>query len=214
MTGENTDLTGKRFGRLTVLEKSCLDVGDKGKTYYICRCDCGNMTINYSSDLTCNKTLSCGCYSRENTKQRKLKHGQAETRLYEIWQNMKKRCSNTRSTLYKNYGGRGITVCEEWQEFEPFRDWAMANGYSDDLSIDRIDVNGNYCPENCRWATRKEQANNTRKNHYLTYNGRTMTMRQWADELGVSYNLIRDRINKLGWSVEDALTTPRKWAQK
>ena len=90
----------------------------------------------------------------------------------------------------------------------------MANGYSDDLTIDRIDVNGNYEPSNCRWVTMKEQANNTRKNHYLTYNGKTMTMRKWADELGVSYNLIRDRINKLGWSVEDALTTPRKWVQE
>ena len=106
------DLTGKRFGRLTVIEKSCLDVGDKGKIYYICRCDCGNMTINYSRDLTCNKTLSCGCYSRENARQRRLKHGKVKTRIYGIWENMKKRCNNTGKTYSKHYGTRGIAVCD------------------------------------------------------------------------------------------------------
>lgn len=204
------DLTGRRFGRLTVIEKSCLDIGDNGQRYYICRCDCGNMTINYSSDLTCNKTLSCGCYSREIAKQRQLKHGQKGTRLYTIWENMKKRCYNAKIANYKNYGGRGIKVCEEWHEFGQFYEWAMANGYNDKLTLDRIDNNGNYEPSNCRWVDKKTQANNTRSNHYLTYNGRTMTMKQWAEELGISYNLIRDRINKLGWSVEKTFTTPKK----
>lgn len=127
-------------------------------------------------------------------------------RLRRIHTAMKTRCSNPNATGYANYGGRGICVCPEWQAYPPFKDWALANGYADDLSIDRIDVAGDYCPENCRWATRAEQANNTRANRRLTFQGRTMTLRQWAKEFGFSANQISDRINTLKWPIERALT--------
>lgn len=134
-------------------------------------------------------------------------HGMAGSRLYNVWQKMKSRCFNTRASNYKHYGGRGITVCEEWaQSFEAFRDWALANGYRDDLTIDREDNDGPYCPENCRWATMKQQSNNRRSNRGITFNGKTQTTRQWADELGIPYEVLRNRISH-GWSVEQALTT-------
>ena len=110
---------------------------------------------------------------------------------------------------YKNYGGRGITVCPEWKEsFESFRDWALANGYQDNLTLDRIEVNGNYEPSNCRWATVKQQANNTRSSRYLEFNGEVKTVKEWADELGLNYRTLYSRITTKGWSIEKALTTP------
>ena len=122
---------------------------------------------------------------------------------------MKKRCYNTKNNRYKCYGGKGIVVCDEWKDnFQSFCDWAMTNGYSDALSIDRIDVNGNYCPENCRWATTKEQANNTTRNHYITVKGVTKTISEWAEETGIHKDVIKDRINKLHWSEEEAVTIP------
>ena len=120
---------------------------------------------------------------------------------------MRVRCSNPKARYYPLYGGRGIRVCPEWQHFEPFYDWAMANGYKDSLSIDRIDVNGNYCPENCRWATAKEQARNQRSNRLVLYNGKTQTIADWADELNINPITLRTRLSH-GWSVEEALTTP------
>lgn len=119
------------------------------------------------------------------------------------------RCSSVGWKSYKNYGGRGIQVCPEWKaSFEVFRDWALANGYQDDLTLDRKDVNGNYEPSNCRWATKKQQANNTRKSLYLEFNGEVKTAKEWADELGLNYNTLYSRITTKGWSVEKALTTP------
>ena len=133
------------------------------------------------------------------------------TRLYKEWRAMKNRCSCSTWEDYGNYGGRGITVCEEWEKsFEAFRDWAIANGYRDDLTLDRKNVNGNYEPSNCRWATLKEQANNTRKSRYIEYKGERKTIRQWADETGINYQTLYSRITTKKWSIEKALTTPIK----
>lgn len=144
------------------------------------------------------------------------KHNGCYTRLYSIRQNMKSRCYNRNHIEYANYGGRGITICEEWKNsFEAFRDWALSHGYADNLSIDRIDNDGNYTPENCRWATKKEQANNRKSNRLITYNGKTQNLKQWADESGIDYKILHDRITRYKWSAEKALTTPcRKMRRK
>lgn len=130
------------------------------------------------------------------------------TRLGRIWNNMKKRCYNENNNSYCFYGAKGVVVCDEWvHDFNAFRDWALSHGYRDDLTIDRIDSNGNYSPDNCRWATPKEQAYNRSSNHVITYNGKTMTMTEWAESLGMNYRTLSKRIRD-GWAIERALTTP------
>lgn len=135
------------------------------------------------------------------------KHGQYGTRLYNIWANMKRRCSNPNSDDYKHYGARGISVCEEWNEFTGFYSWAKASGYTEDLTLDRIDVDGNYEPCNCRWVDMKEQENNRTNNVMIEFNGECHTRQQWSEITGIKYTTIRNRIDNLGWPVEKALTT-------
>nr|DAI30801.1 MAG TPA: PVL ORF-50-like family [Caudoviricetes sp.] len=201
------DLTGQRFGRLTVIkrvENKQLKNG-RQKVQWLCQCDCGNTKIVTSEQLKSGHTNSCGCICKEHPN--RTTHGRCGTRLYQIWNSMKKRCMCVNDKSYKYYGDRGITVCDEWlHDFQAFYDWAMANGYKDSLTIDRIDVSGNYEPSNCRWVSRKVQMNNTRQNHHLTYNGKTQTIAQWADELNIKHATISIRL-KRGKTIEEALRT-------
>ena len=145
---------------------------------------------------------------RNNKGQYCSTHGKTGTRIHDIWRSIKRRCYTKSHKEYERYGARGIKVCEEWvNSFQEFYNWAMANGYRDDLTIDRKDTNGNYEPSNCRWVTQKEQQNNRRNNHYITYNGKTQTAKQWAEELNKNYSTIITRLNR-GWSIERTLNTP------
>lgn len=201
------NLTGKRFSRLVVTDFAYTK---NYNTYWNCVCDCGNKTIVQGTKLTQGRTKSCGCYMIDRIKETNSSHGQRHTRLYGIYCKMKERCNNPNSIEYSSYGGRGIRLCPEWEnDFNSFYQWAKANGYTDSLSIDRIDNDKGYEPENCRWADRITQANNKRTNHYLTYNGKTQSIAQWARETGLSQSCLRHRIYR-GWDVEKALSTPMK----
>lgn len=147
------------------------------------------------------------CKGWDIEKVRSSSHGETKTRLFKIWESMHERCERPKHKHYADYGGRGITVCEGWKEFIPFRDWANLNGYSENRSIDRINVNIGYSPENCRWATTREQANNKRNNRRVLCNGNTFTLAEWANITGLNSTTIRERL-KLGWSAEDALSKP------
>jgi len=192
--GKFQNLKGKRFGRLTVI-----DLCDRNNGYvlWLCKCDCGNTTKVKSSKLLQGRTKSCGCLKKDNNKENANYYNIKHKRLYNIWNKMKERCCNEKNSAYPNYGGRGITICKEWaKSFQAFMSWAIANGYNDNLTIDRVDNNGNYEPNNCRWATREEQANNTRANRLLSYNGKTMTLSEWAKELNVYKTTLYRRIDK------------------
>lgn len=172
------------------------------KSYWKCKCECGNYTTVRSDCLKDGNTKSCGCL---NYKPTRVKHNETKTKLYGVWSGMKTRCAKSYHYHYHLYGGRGIKVCDEWLDYETFRDWALLNGYKEGLSIDRIDVNGDYCPDNCRWVTMQEQQHNKRTNIELTYNGETMNIRKWADKLGVTYNLLYGRLRKYNYDIEKAI---------
>ena len=208
------DLTGQKFGRLTALEP--VGTNSHGNRVWLCKCDCGNMYEVSVDSLRNGRTKSCGCLHSEVTKERNIKrvvHGGRGTRLYRIWRGIKTRCQNENNKDYKHYGGRGIKICNEWNKnFAAFRDWALANGYSDALTIDRIDVNGNYCPENCRWADARTQ-NGNKSTCFLTYNGETRTRKEWSEITGISVDVIWNRLSN-GWSIERALTEPVRGQKK
>lgn len=198
------DLTNKKFGRLSVVGRTT----NKGKCVaWECLCDCGKTKIAITTNLTRGLTKSCGCLHSEVTSKAASTHGMSKSRIFTIWQNMLARCSNQNRNDYLNYGGRGISVCDWWAaSFENFlKD--MGNPPSRDHSLDRINVDGNYCAENCRWATSQEQALNKRTNRIIEFNGITAPLKEHCNILGISYKSVHARITR-GWSVSDALTTP------
>lgn len=201
------NLTGMRVGWLTVVER--VENDKHGQARWLCQCACGKRTVVLGASLRRGVTRSCGCLNRELAKKRTETHGSSGDRLYGIWKDMKKRCNNPNKHTYKYYGGRGIRICEEWDHsFAAFQEWALHSGYEQQLTIDRIDVNGNYCPENCRWTDWKTQCNNKRNSLYLTYKGEKKTIAEWENVTGLQAGTIYQRIKKLGWNVERALETP------
>lgn len=207
------DMIGKKYGRLTVLEF----LGKEKKVPKMkCQCECGTIKIVNGYFLLSGATKSCGCLARDNAKSLAKDyltvHGDStmsnRKRLYNIWAAMKTRCLNKNVQHYKDYGGRGIKICDEWMEYEPFKEWAYANGYNDSLTIDRICVNGNYEPSNCRWIPKGDQNKNQRKTLYITYHEETKPLCEWAKSLGVNYHSLYNRIKYRGFSVEEAFEKP------
>lgn len=206
------DITGKKFGRLTA-------IGYRGRTSELqartslwwFRCECGNVTLAQSNNVKNGHTSSCGCFAIESAKANAT-HGMRHTGIYNCWVSLRARCYNPKATSYPIYGGRGIEVCERWRN-------SFENFYEDmgprptGKSIDRINVNGNYEPSNCRWATQTEQGRNTTVNRIITHSGRSQCLQDWADETGISRDVIYSRI-KLGWSVEEAITTPVQYQKR
>ena len=193
---------GTRYGLLTIIKEVERIVGLNGRAYrqFLCRCDCGNETVVRLCNLRSGTTKSCGCLIGKNG----ITHHEAGTRLYHRWTSMKRRCLSPNDDHYCFYGGRGISICSEWMEYEPFRDWSLANGYADELTLDRIDVNGNYEPSNCRWVGMKIQANNKRTNHYITYNGITKSAQEWSDISGIPASTLIFR-HKHNWPSDKML---------
>lgn len=189
------DLTGKRFGRLTVIEYA-------GKSKWLCKCDCGTVKAMSGEGLRKKGVQSCGCLCKER---HPVKHGDSYTRLYKRYKGMLSRCNNPNNVGWKNYGGRGIYVCEEWaNDYETFKSWALTNGYSPELTIDRIDNDGPYSPDNCRFVTKKEQACNRRDSRPISIGGVEKVAKDWVAESTVSYDGILSRLER-GWSPEEAV---------
>lgn len=199
--GAFKDLKEQKFGKLTPISY----YRKHNRVYWHCKCDCGNEVDVRSDGLSTGQTKSCGCLHKEVVSKLKTKHKKCNTRLYDSWTDLKQRCYNKHNNRYKNYGGRGITVCDEWRNnFQSFYDWAMSNGYQENLTIDRIDVNGNYEPSNCRWIDRKTQQRNTTRNRYITIGGETHCVSEWCEILNLKDRTVRSRLN-YGWSIEKAL---------
>lgn len=200
--GSFIDLTGHRYGRLTVIER--VGKNNTGQTTWKCVCDCGKEIIVVGARMRFGSVKSCGCLQREMASLANKTHGMTKSKLHVDWRAMRKRCFCKNDKAYKDYGGRGITVCDEWNDFMAFYEWSMNNGYSEELSLDRIDNDGNYCPENCRWTDSITQGNNKRNNFRVEYNGETKTLAEWSRITGIGSSTIKSRIIS-GWSIEDAL---------
>jgi hypothetical protein len=202
--GKFIDITGQKFGRLTAIR--FVRINSHRDAEWMFLCDCGKQCVTTACRVKRGQTQSCGCLKIEREISANTKHGLSKTRIYRIWNDMRRRCSNPKRKDWINYGGRGITVCDEWQkDFKLFYDWAIANGYKDYLSIDRKNNNNGYCPENCQWVTKKHQNNNTRANRQITAFGQTKTLQQWADTFGIEHATIFFRL-KSGWTSEDAVS--------
>lgn len=211
MSKKCIDLTGKRFGKLTVVS---FDHRKGTRAYWKCVCDCGGNRIVGIDHLKNGDIVDCGCVNRKKSPPIHSKHGMSYTRLYTIWALMKARCVNPNRKEYPRYGGRGIKVFDEWLEFQPFMEWAIESGYSDELTLDRKDNDGNYTPDNCRWVTRLVQAYNKSNNRYITHNGETKTICQWAEEYNIPYYVLKKRIDVLGWDFGKAISEPPKKMKK
>ena len=201
------DITGKRFGRYTVLRYVGND--KHGCALWECQCDCGKIKTVVGSSLRQGTVVSCGCYHKDALVKRLTTHDLTHTRLHLIWHDMKQRCLNPNSKAFPYYGKRGITICDEWKnDFIAFYQWATANGYADDLTIDRIDTDKGYDPTNCRWVSRKVQQNNRRANIRFEINGEQHTIPEWCEIYNMPPKLIRSRVCEKGWDIVKALTTP------
>lgn len=201
------DLTGKRFGRLTVLERD--GHNSRGNIMWWCRCDCGGVARVSGGSLKSGMIKSCGCIRREAVIKTRATHGCSKERLYGIWRGMISRCYNPNLKAFEHYGGREINVCNEWHDFNTFRDWSLSHGYQEDLTIDRINVNGDYEPSNCRWVDMIAQANNKRNTKSITHNGVTQPIAEWARQYNIPYTTLYERI-KNGWDIKKSLTQPVK----
>ena len=207
--GRFKDLTGQKFGKLTVMFFA--GVNKHGKALWSCKCECGKEKLVLGSVLTRGDCRSCGCLKSISFSKITVKHGLSKTNLYKKWKYMKRRCYSLNSCRYKNYGARGITVCDEWRDdFKNFYKWAINNGYQEGLSIERIDVNGNYCPENCKWILLKEQAKNKQNSVIVEINGIKRNLSEWIALSDIKKTTITNRIYVLGWSYEKAILTPVK----
>lgn len=213
MATKMIDLTGQRFGRLQVIEFDHMEKHGKHKRpFWKCLCDCGNTKIVGSNSLRTGSTRSCGCLRKELARDNHYLGNPYRQKLYGILRMVKKRCTDKEYEHYKNYGGRGITLCEEWsgeEGFDNFVKWSMESGYKEGLTLDRIDNDKGYSSDNCQWATRKHQSNNKRNNIWITLNGETKTLMEWCEYYNVPYGRVEARFSKMGWTIEDALFTPR-----
>lgn len=197
---KHQDLTGKRFGKLLVVEE-CQKRGKFNMIEWLCVCDCGGKTVATTSALKSGHKKSCGCINSGLYSNNK--------RLYNVWRGMINRCENPKSNRYHRYGGRGICVCDEWHEFSSFLEWALDNGYDPNAkrgqcTIDRVDLDGYYCPENCRWVDNKTQMSRVSTNRYVEVDGKPVCLTEAARMVGISIDTVKSRLRR-GWSVEDAI---------
>lgn len=197
-------MVGQRYTRLTVIRENGRN--KHGGVLWLCECDCGNQIEVSTNSLNKGNTKSCGCLYRDylnNSRPNSIKHGASKSRLYTIWRDMKLRCYNKKQIGYKNYGARGIKVCNEWlYDFISFKNWAMDSGYQNGLTLDRLDNDGNYEPSNCKWSTPKEQSNHKRNNRCVVYRGEKHTIAEWSNLTGIKYHLIWTKL-KNGYSMDD-----------
>lgn len=206
------DLTGQRLNYWTVLEKAETPAGKSGR-WWLCRCKCGTTRVMPSRYLGSKDFSSCGCkkkeFIRNNHPRRRHDHAKSgsHSRLYRIWTNMLTRCTNSNVASYAFYGGRGITVCDRWQDFTNFLE-DMGEPPTDAHTLERKDVNGDYCPDNCCWATRLEQSRNKRSNRMLTFEGKTQCLSIWSEEVGIPTTTLRARLFRYNWPIDKALLTP------
>lgn len=206
---------GDRFGRLVVVEQADDYVTPSGKKYprYLCQCDCGKTKLIDKNNLLKGKTLSCGCLQKERASAARKTHGDTDSRLYNVWSAIKRRCYNKDVPEYQRYGARGIYMCDEWREsYNAFREWALSAGYDYNAphgmcTIDRINNEDGYHPDNCRWVSQEVQMNNVGYNHHETYNGETHTIAEWEKLLNIKRGKIFNRM-RYGWSFEEAILAP------
>lgn len=220
MINNRLDLIGQRFGKLVVVEYAGTKTYANGNKFslWLCKCDCGGTKIAIGANLKRGTVTSCGCAVKEAAQNRNsrgnVKHGYHDERLYNVWKGMKSRCNNINNSVYHNYGGRGIRVCEEWDsDYCIFREWALNTGYDEnaprgECTLDRIDVNGNYCPENCRWVNQRVQANNRRYNVRIEYDGEVKTLSEWEEDTGLDRRLLYERIFTYCYDIDKAFTKP------
>ena len=197
------DLTGEKFCLLTV---DSYAKTENGYAYWNCTCDCGNKTIVRGSNLKSGEVKSCGCLTHRFSANRT--HGESKSKLYRHWISMIYRCSKPNNHAYKWYGGRGISVCDEWKTYEGFKQWVQKTRPDESYTCERIDVNGDYCPQNCTWIPLNKQQNNRTTCIVIEYNGKRKNLTEWCKEYGIDYYLVHNRIYKLGWDFEKALFTP------